>query len=103
MNARSVFDEFRLRGVSFQVVGGALKLNAPKGFLTPDRVELARSLKPDLIKLVASTRTPFVWRVCVDNHHLLVIDPHHESLESMQAAMVSKFGAGRVTGLRLIT
>lgn len=52
--AATLLDELAGRGVRLCLVGDGLKLDAPKGALTPDLIRRVRADKPALLRLVGS-------------------------------------------------
>jgi|GEM_PF-2086918 len=101
MNALELFSQFKRDGVSLQVVGDNLKLNARKGYFDSKLLELTKVLKPELKKIVSQPGRTQVWKAVVDGHSITIIDPHFESLDSMRQALESKFGQKQVEEIYL--
>lgn len=52
--AAALLDELAGRGVRLRLVSDGLKLDAPKGVLTPDLIQRVKADKPALLRLVGS-------------------------------------------------
>jgi len=55
MSAPTVLLELKRMGVRLDVNGDRLRVDAPKGTLTPELLERVRACKPDLIRLVTDS------------------------------------------------
>lgn len=116
MNAQELLHDLRTLGVDLTTDGEELKLSAPTGTLTPERVSAIKRAKPVLIQLLlppsdrhgltphcavlgggtSTPRSAKVWHCQVDGHRITVIDPHRSSLVAMRWSLGVKFGSHRV-------
>ena len=56
MTTGMLLNQLHSRNVRLSVDNGRLRVNAPKGELAPDDVQVIRQHKPDLIRLLSSDR-----------------------------------------------
>ena len=104
MNAKILLRQFNNDGVILQVDGDRLRLDAPKGYLTPERLATIRQFKGQLLASLARhtpSRQSLVWDVVVDGKRVTVIDPDRLSQAQMTVVACNKFGPQRVTGVQM--
>ena len=65
MSAADLIAELRLRGVAVQATGDRLKVDAPKGTITPELHEALKDHKLEIIALLMTGDTEIAWRAAV--------------------------------------
>lgn len=65
MNAAQLLDELRVRGVVLEAVGDRLRVEAPKGTITPELHEALKDHKVEIIALLMTGDTEIAWRAAV--------------------------------------
>lgn len=101
MNVKALLDQLTKEDVRLFVDGDNLRLIYPIGWGTPEKMELIRPYKPQLINLLKARPKTQVWSVVVDGHNITVIDPYLHSVASMRRSMEGQFGTSRVGEVRL--
>ena len=63
MNAAELLIELRARGVVIEAAGDRLKVDAPKGVVTPELREALAEHKIEVLALITVTEKEIAWRV----------------------------------------
>ena len=63
MNAAKLIEELRSRGVVVEAAGDRLRVDAPKGAVTPELREALAEHKTEVMALITITEEEIAWRV----------------------------------------
>lgn len=101
MNASCLYDQLKKSGVVFQTNGIGLKILAPRGYMDKAKLALAKKHKLELIAIIKQKGRALVWKARINGKVITIIDPDHETYESMLQTLKERFNPSDIAELTL--